>query len=305
VYPGAQVGAGGTGSLFRKETQTAMIPKPLSASSARERFVAIAHLSDREIDLAEAALVIAAEEQSGLDPRPWLRHLEGLAAHLLPRVQGARDEFERLERLTEFLFGEVGLRGNTEDYYDPRNSLLDQVLDRRLGIPITLAVVCIEVGRRVGVPLDGVGFPGHFLLRHTRHPQILLDPFEGGRLLTVEDCQEILKRVSGGRIEFEPRLLRPVGRRHILVRILNNLRGVYVERDELERALSVMDRILLLIPDDPDALRDRGLLALHWGDLPRGIADLERCLEVDPGTQDQEEVEAAIAQARRQLEMPH
>lgn len=305
MYPGAQVGVAGMGSPFRKGTQTAMIPEPLSPSSARERFVAIAHLSDREIDLAEAALVIAAEEQPGLDPRPWLRHLEDMAGWLLPRVQGARDDFQRLEHMTEFLFGEVGLRGNAEDYYDPRNSFLDQVLDRRLGIPITLAVVCIEVGRRVGVPLDGVGFPGHFLLRHTRHPQILLDPFEGGRLLTVEDCQEILKRVSGGRIEFEPRLLRPVGRRHILVRILNNLRGVYVERDELERALSVMDRILLLLPDDPDALRDRGLLALHWGDLPRGIADLERCLEVDPGTQDQEEVEAAIAHARRQLEMPH
>jgi regulator of sirC expression with transglutaminase-like and TPR domain len=276
-----------------------------AGSPVRERFAAIARLPDLEIDLAAAALLIAAEEQPGLDPRPWLWRLEALARQLGLRLGEVRGEFDRLGHLIGFLFDEVGLRGNDEDYYDPRNSFLNEVLDRRLGIPITLGIICLEVGRRAGIPLDGIGFPGHFLVRHSLHPSLLLDPFERGRLLTMRDCEQILERVSGGRLSFDPRLLRPVGPRQILVRILNNLRGIYLNQSEFAKALSVVDRILLLTPDDPDVLRDHGFLSLQWGDPTCGIEELERYLAAEPGAEDEEEVEAVLAEARRRQAMPH
>lgn len=276
-----------------------------SGFSARERFAALASFSDRDIDIAEAALLIAAEEQPGLDPRVWLRRLDLLARELGHRLEGVEGDLERLHRLTGFLFGELGLRGNNQDYYDPRNNLLNEVLDRRLGVPLTLGILCIEVGRRVGIPLVGIGFPGHFLVRHNLHPHLVLDPYDGGRLLTLRDFEEILERVSGGRLTFEPRMLQPVGPRQILVRMLNNLRGIYLNQGDFSRALAVVDRVLLLIPEDPEVLRDHGFLSLQWGDPTRGIEDLERYLEAEPEAEDEEQVLAVLAEARRRQSMPH
>jgi len=271
----------------------------------REHFAAIARLPESTIDLGEAALWIAAEEQPGLDPEPWLERLDELGARLQPRLRGVRNELDRLALLTDFVFGEERLRGNADDFYDPRNSLLNEVLDRRLGIPITLAVVCMEVGRRAGVLLQGVGFPGHFLLRLAHHPQILLDPFDGGRLLTVRDCEEMLERMTRRKEDFDPRLLRPSGPRQILQRILNNLRGIYLQRGDLERTVAVLDRLLLLDPDDPAPLRDRGLLHVRWGDPEQGIGDLESYLAAEADIEDGEEVTELLAEARRRSLLVH
>src|SRR6185436_2568846 len=265
----------------------------------RERFAAIARLSEREIDLGEAALVIAAEEQPGLDPGPWLERLDELAARLRPRLSRACNDVDRLAALLDLLFSEEGLRGNAEDYYDPRNSYLNEVLDRRLGIPITLALVCMEVGRRAGVPLEGVGFPGHFLLRLGNHPHVLVDPFDAGRLLAQKDCEELLARLTNGEMQFDPRLLRTAGPRQILHRILNNLRGVYLSRGEVERLLPVLDRMLLLDPEDPSPRRERGILHIRCGDPYLGIQDLETYLEVEPTTDAHEEVAGLLVEARR------
>jgi regulator of sirC expression with transglutaminase-like and TPR domain len=278
----------------------------MTEPSVRRRLERLASLPEREIDLGEGALLIAAEEQPGLDPRPWLRRLDDLAADIRPRLEATRGELRRVALLTEYLFHEVGLRGNVDDYYDPRNSLLNQVLQRRLGIPITLSVVCLEVGRRVGVDLVGIGFPGHFLVRHAQHSNVLLDPFAGGRLITEEDCGEILERVSGGKVSFDPRLLRPFGPRQILVRMLNNLRAAYLKRGEIPKAISALDRILLLEPEDPGPLRDRGMLLAQWGDPERGIEDLERYLEegdLDPA--DHDEVVRRINEVRSGLGRVH
>jgi regulator of sirC expression with transglutaminase-like and TPR domain len=265
----------------------------------RERFAEIASLPDGEIGLAEAALWIAAEEQPGLDPAPWLVRLDELGERLRPRLDGLRDELDRVERLAGFLTREVGLRGNAEEYYDPRNSYLNEVLSRGLGIPITLALVYIEVGRRAGVPLDGVGFPGHFLLRHSRYTELLLDPFEQGRILTLDDCREMLAKVSGGSLAFDTRLLRPSTPRQILIRMLNNLRGIYLHRGEALRAIAALDRVLLLDPEDLGARRDRGLLSLRFGDPERGIADLERYLALEPEAPDHDAIETLIGAARQ------
>jgi regulator of sirC expression with transglutaminase-like and TPR domain len=271
----------------------------MSRLTPRERFAAIARLPERQIDLGEAALVIAAEEQPGLDPHPWLDRLDELGERLRPRLRRARNELDRLGALLDLLFGEEGLRGNAEDYYDPRNSYLNEVLDRRLGIPITLALVCLEVGRRAGIPLEGVGFPGHFLLRLGNHPHVLIDPFDTGRLLTQRDCEELLARLTNGEMRFEPRLLRTAGPRQILHRILNNLRGVYMNRGEMDRLLPVLDRMLLLDPEDPASLRERGILHTRCGDPYAGVQDLETYLEVDPSADDQEEISGLLVEARR------
>lgn len=272
-------------------------------SSPRNRFATIAELPDERIDLAEAALWIAAEEQPGVDPALWLARLDEIAERLRPRLEGVRDALDRVELLSDFLADEVGLRGNDEDYYDPRNSFLNEVLERGLGIPITLALVYMEVGRRAGVPLDGVGFPGHFLLRHSLCPQLLLDPFDRGRLLTEDDCRDMLEKVSGGALAFDSRLLRPARPRQILIRMLNNLRGIYLNHGEPLRVISVLDRVLLLDPDDLGARRDRGLLSLRWGDPERGIEDLERYLVLEPEAPDCYAVEELLQEARRRRRM--
>jgi regulator of sirC expression with transglutaminase-like and TPR domain len=273
----------------------------MDMESPRHRFAAIAGLPDERIDLAEAALWIAAEEQPGVEPAPWLARLDEMGESLRRRLHGVVTELGRVELLASFLSGEVGLRGNEVDYYDPRNSFLNEVLARGLGIPITLALVYMEVGRRAGVPLVGVGFPGHFLLRHSVHPSLLLDPFEDGRLLTEADCRERLERLSGGALPFESRLLKPSSPRQILVRMLNNLRGIYLNRSEPLRVIGVLDRVVLLDPEDVGARRDRGLLSLRWGDPQRGIEDLERYLDLEPEAPDSRAVENLLVEARRRL----
>jgi regulator of sirC expression with transglutaminase-like and TPR domain len=268
-----------------------------SSIGARERFAAIAGLPDERIDLAAAALWIAAEEQPGLDPALWLARLDEMAASLRPRLDGVGGDLDRVALLAGFLADDVGLRGNAEDYYDPRNSLLNEVLGRGLGIPITLALVYIEVGRRAGVPLAGVGFPGHFLLRHGLCPGLLFDPFDRGRLLTEGDCRGMLEKLSGGSIAFDTRLLKPASPRHILIRMLNNLRRVYLHRGEFLRTIAALDRVLLLDPDDVGARRDRGLLSLRWGDPAGGIGDLERYLVLEPEAPDHAAIEGLIKEA--------
>jgi len=270
----------------------------LKNSLAAQRFAALAAREDDALPLAEAALLVAAEEYPELDIPAYLRRLEELAGAARHRVEAASGDLERLEALTGFLYGELGLRGNTEDYYDPRNSFLNDVLDRRLGIPISLAVVGIEVGRGAGVPLLGVGFPGHFLLRHALQPAVFLDPYEGGRILAEEDCRELLERLSAGRVMFEPEHLQPVGARSILARMLNNLRGIYLQRGDLERAIGAIERVLTLFPQSAALRRDRGVLCARLGWYGQAVEDFERYLVEAPEAADHAAVRAALADAR-------
>lgn len=287
------------------------LPSSIAApavSAPRRRFAELVTRSACELDLAAAALAISAEENPALDPAPWLAELDALAAELAPRLEGlgtgAAGEIARLDALRRFLFVDKGFRGERDDYYDPVNSMLDRVLERRAGIPITLAIVVLEVGRRVGIPLLGVGFPGHFLVRHALHPRVLLDPFEG-RFVNHCDCREILARLAGGSIRFHPRLLAPVDGRSILLRLLNNLRGVYAARGDAARMLATLDRMLLLAPQDAVHLRERGLLHLHRGDLSRALDDLGRYVSIEPEAPDRDAVESLLALGQRQMSVVH
>jgi len=265
----------------------------------------LASRPDCEIDLAAGALSISAAENPQLDPEPCLRRLDRWAEELRPCMAEATGDLARVQTLCRFLYEQKGLRGNRDCYYDPRNSFLDQVLERRLGIPITLAVVLLDVGRRVDVPLVGVGFPGHFLVRHACHLHLLLDPFDGGNLLTQGDCAEILQRVTRNRIPFSPQLLQAVTPRQILLRILNNLCGIYLSRDDVDRALSVVERKRLLYPDEPGYLRERGVLRLKAGRCAEGLADLEGYLEARPDAPDWDQIAALAEKVRERSGFVH
>lgn len=211
---------------------------------------------DEQIDLAQAALLIAETESKSLDASRYIRLLDSLgeqAASEIDRAgEGAGEDFvsRRVERLLRWMFEDVGFHGNTVDYYDPRNSFLNHVLDRRTGIPITLAVVLMEIGRRVGIEVHGVSFPGHFLARieGERGPSFV-DPFDG-RVLTREDLRTLHARTAGDKRDPDPRLLEAATKKQIIVRMLNNLRGIYAARSDQERLRGVIERMEVLAPSD-------------------------------------------------------
>ncbi len=279
------------------------------SSDARRRFAAIAARPDAEIDLAEAALVIAQEEYPDLDVTAYLRVLERLGDGARCRVgaaaisaRGGLGPREVIGVLNRYLYDECGFRGNREAYYDPRNSFLNEVLDRRTGIPITLSLVYMEVGRRVGLPLVGIGFPGHFLVGcDAPGERLLIDPFDRGRLLSEPDCAALLERLRGRSVPLARHYLAPIGPRPFLVRMLANLKAVYLQREDYARALAAVDRILLLAPDAADERRDRGLLHVKLQAFSLAAADLEAYLDERPAAPDREQMSRHLLTVRQIL----
>ncbi len=253
-------------------------------TDAHQALRELAGLPDAAIDLPRGALLVSALLQPDLDPDLHLRKLESLTIAAVSAVDRGAPLTERIRLLNRFLFLQEGFAGNLDDYYDPRNSFLDQVLERRTGIPITLALVYVEVARQVGIPAFGVGFPGHFLVRvGAGDTTLVLDPFAQGASLGEEDLDRRLAEVYGEgalTLRANPALLRAATRRETLVRMLANLKAIYVQRGEMERALTVVDGILTLTPDSADDLRDRGLIYRELGYAPAAAADLRRFVQV-------------------------
>ncbi len=253
-------------------------------SQARERFAAVVAAPEDAIGLAEAALLIAAEEDESLDLDHYLRHyfeiLDSLAEAARARVAEAEDS-KRVTALLDYLARECGFRGNHDDYYDRRNSYLSDVLDRRLGIPISLAVVYIEVGRRAGLDVRGVGFPGHFLAQCGGPQPVIIDPFFG-TVLDRDGCTERLRAIAGPDAAFEPEMLTVASTREILSRMLGNLKIIHLRTKNFEKALACSERILLTVPDRATELRDRAALYLQLECFEAARVDLERFLEVAP-----------------------
>lgn len=255
--------------------------------SVRERLVARLRDLEEPGALAEAALLIAAEEYPALDVAAWLARLDALGARARERVPPRGDADQTAAALTRLLVEDYGLRGNDADYYDPRNSFLNEVLERRLGIPLTLSLVYMDVGARAGVAVRGVGLPGHFVVRLERGETVrLLDPFNGGRPLDEANCRRLVERLGGGRLRFEPAHLRAVSARAILIRMLANLKGVYTALGDWRRARGAVDRILLLAPEAVGELRDRGLLSARLGEPVAAIGDWEAYLRRVPDAKD-------------------
>jgi regulator of sirC expression with transglutaminase-like and TPR domain len=266
----------------------------------RDRLVALAGAADAR-SLAEGALWIAAEACPGLDVSHWLDRLDALGRRAAERVTPEMPVDAAAAAVGRLLFDEMGFQGNTQDYYDPRNSFLNDVLDRRLGIPISLSVVYLAVAERAGLDANGVGLPGHFVVGATRHGRRqLLDPFHGGRLLDEAGCAALVAELRPG-ASFDPRWLAPVTTRHILVRMLSNLKGVYSSLGDWPRALAASERILLIAPDAVDELRDRGVLKVRLGRASAALRDWEEYLRRVPEAPDAPAVRDHLRALRQTL----
>jgi len=250
----------------------------------------LATLDDDVLPLLATALLIARDEYPDLDPRVYDRLVQAHAEHLRPEIDAIDARPLKMAAINRHLFDELGYSGNHDEYYDPRNSYLNEVFDRRLGNPISLALVQMEVARRLDIPLDGISFPGHFLVRLPVDDGILvMDPFNGGRPLAVEELRERARPHLGGEAPDDSALLQildPAPHRAILVRVLRNLHGVYAERDEWDRAARCADRVLKLSPELPDALRDRGLAYAEMQHHHGARADLTHYLQMAPEASD-------------------
>ena len=253
-------------------------------------------------ELARAALLVAAESDPDVDVEGELARFDKWAGELGARFEPDWNNLQKLARLRTYVFEDLGFRGDRDDYYSPRNSLLHEVITRRRGIPLTLAIVMLELGWRLGIPFEGVGFPGHFLVRLTGEPgDLLLDPYSRGMSVHEEDCRRMLLESTGGRLEYDPSLLVSVGKRQMIVRLLNNLKSAYLRAGDDRLALTAVDRLLLIDPADVDEGRDRGLLLFRLHQYGKSLDCLQEYLRAAPAAADRESIEQHVGTLRQLL----
>jgi len=271
--------------------------------SPAERWKEITAGPESDVDLVEAALLIAAHEYPELDVLAYQARMDRIAATLKGRLRRDIGPAESIVALNRYLFEELGFRGNASDYYDPRNSFLNEVLDRKLGIPITLAVIYIEVGRHIGLALHGVSFPGHFLVKcPARDGVIVLDPCARGASLSLEDLQQRLRALRGGAAppaDIAQRMLAAAGKKDILSRMLRNLKGVYLQRRDFSRALAAADRVIMLEPRAADEYRDRAAIYMELECFRAALSDFRNYLMLKPGADDAATVQRRVAELQQ------
>lgn len=254
-------------------------------SIARQRFYQEIH--QPEINLAKAALYLAQEEYPELDAEAYLNALDTMAAAVAERLPAETYPLRMIQAINQYLYQDLEFRGNTDHYYDPRNSYLNQVIERRTGIPITLSLVYLEVAARIDFPMVGINMPGHFLIRPVvEEMQVFVDPFHDGEVLFAEDCQNRLSQIFNRPVEIRPEFLAAVSSRQLLARMLGNLKAIYLSQGELQKALAAVDRMLLLFPDSLGDLRDRGILYYQLGKWPEARRELENYLSQTPFSED-------------------
>lgn len=257
----------------------------MRAAAWRRQFAALVALPERQWDLAQAALLIGAEELAERAPgvEENLASLDRMGVRLTELLT-SNDDDTPVQIFNRYFFDELGFAGDTRDYYDPRNSMLQQVLARRSGIPITLSVVYMEIGRRANLRVEGIGLPGHFIVRvKTRADDrgTLVDPF-GQQVMDVDDCQAKLDSLYGGQLPLTAEHLRAVTARQILLRMLTNLKAIYQRRNAYREALAAVERILLLAPDSVAERRDRGLLLAQLNRPAEAVHELRQFLRAAP-----------------------
>ena len=268
-----------------------MTPSELEATRAanRARFARLVARPEPRIDLAEAALIVAGDGRPGFDPAATLAAIDGLAEQVRARCDETDPVEVRRDRLHDVLYREVGFRAPTSaEYQDADNSRLDRVVERRIGLPLSLAVVELEVAGRLGVPLWGIGLPGHFILGAPGG--VLIDPAGGGRRLTPDDCQALVRRALGERVLLHAGMLRPADRRQVLARMLRNLRTVHLAQRDWPAALGSVELLAVVEPTDPNHVRDRGLLLGRIGRFSDALGQLELYLAERPEAADSADV---------------
>lgn len=258
-------------------------------------FRALVSFPEEELDLLRASLMIAQDEYPDLDVEPYVARLDDWAEKLSEQIPPDAGNETIVRRLNNFLFNEMGFTGNTEDYYDPRNSYLNDVLDRHRGIPISLSVVYMELGRRLGLPLQGISFPGHFLVKFAHQGgEVVLDPFNHGISLGEEDLRRRLHDIFDDEVEQLKPFLVTAGNREILVRMLINLKSIYHNEGQAEQALKVVNRILIVDPALTEHYRDRGLLLNALECYHAALKDLQSYLKAKPEAEDAEPIRKLI-----------
>jgi regulator of sirC expression with transglutaminase-like and TPR domain len=267
----------------------------MNFSSARLYFYQEIQQPDEQIDLAKAALYIAQEEYPDLDTAEYLNALDTMAGEVQECLPASPYPLRIIQTLNEYLYTDLGFAGNQTDYYDPCNSFFNDVIDRRMGIPITLALVYLEISRRIDFPMVGVGMPGHFLIRpDIPDMEIFVDAFNGGEVMFAEDCENRLSQMFQQPVSLRPEFLAPVSNRQLLARMLTNLKYIYLKQQNLAKSLAAVERILFLFPGMILEVRDsasadlsvRGLLYYQLGEYHQAADDLQSYLVKVPHAED-------------------
>ena len=243
--------------------------------------------ADAEINLAKAALFYAQAEYHHLDINEYLNILDAIAEHIRPQLPVELYPLKVIQQINYYLFEELNFQGNQKNYYNPHNSFLNEVIERRMGIPITLSVIYLEVAKRLNFPMVGIGMPGHFLIRpEFEDVGFFVDVFNRGEILFKQDCQDKLNQIYPEPVKLESHFLSPISNRQILARMLNNLKYIYLHQGNFNKALNVMGGILMLFPENPDELRDRGLLYYQLNRWQEAARDLQSYITILPNGED-------------------
>jgi len=260
-------------------------------------------VSRDQFNLAEASFMLAQDIYPGIDIAAYLLQLDDIAAAIRKRIAGDAFAEQKVIALNYYLFNEMRFSGNVDDYYDPRNSYLNEVLERRIGIPISLSILYMEVGKRLGLNLKGVSFPGHFLVKlAVKRGQLVLDPFIGGEAQSEADLRQRLAQVlPSGKAEKAQldQYLEPATPRQIIARVLRNLKNIYMRTGKLEQALAVMQRMLLVMPESAEELRDRGLVYHQLECFRPALSDLQNYLRRKPEAPDVVEIHGRIVELKQ------
>ena len=260
-------------------------------------------VSREQFDLAEASLLLAQDAYPDIDVRGYLGRLDDIAGAIRRRLAGDAFAEQKVLALNYYLFNELRYSGNIDDYYDPRNSYLNEVMERRTGIPITLSILYLEVGKRLGLNLKGVSFPGHFLVKlAVKRGQLVLDPFTGGEAQSESDLRQRLAQVLPSEKAEQAQLdqyLEPATPRQIIARVLRNLKNIYTQTGRLEQALAVMHRMLLVMPESAEELRDRGLVYHQLECFRPALSDLQNYLRRRPQAPDAAEIHEKILELKQ------
>ena len=271
------------------------------AADPYEEFRRAVERPEDALDLGRAALAIAESEYPRLDTTAYLARIDELAIEVTKHLtEDESGPHRSIAALNYVLFQKCAFRGNRDDYFDAKNSFLNEVIDRQIGIPITLSILYMEVARRIGLPLLGVGFPGHFLVKYLDdREEIVVDPFNGGDIRTPESLQQLLAGLYGKPVALSPQLLDPVTKRQILRRMLNNLKFIYLRQRDFVKALAALDRMTIAEPNLAEDLRERGQVYLALEYFPQAKADFESYLRLAPDAPDAEKIRDQLVDLAR------
>ncbi len=263
---------------------------------------------EQDWSLTDMALLVAEQLQPKLERQVYIHKLEDMAGNLIQRIDTAQSLQSKLDSLADYFANELGFNGNVQDYYSPDNSLLNKVIDTRTGIPITLSILFMRLAESIGLDMYGIGFPGHFLVGITvDDSKVVLDPFNRAEQLNTDKLLELLAKSSTA-VENAQQIedyLTPLANRFIIVRLLRNLKNIYIEKQEVMHALTVIEMILSIIPESPGELRDRGMVYHHMEYTQGALTDLQRFIELEPDSNERNVIEALIESLSEQTTSLH